>query len=206
MGAKRRSICSAHRYWFWKLSCLVRDIRLIETYNWLKELEMVCAMVCRPPHPHSGWLVPVGNGTLGAVKSGIERRPERQGSISSGTRLGGATYKRHILGYLLYRRYPNEICPFGQVKLLRSEIFASQMWNVRYANVGKFHFTSNEARYFTICGRILFHVLRQQNISLTYYRPTVHQKGVTHYTLQGKVCEKEYGQKHPYSFFSFSRV
>ena len=25
--------------WFWKLSCLVRDIRLIETYNWLKELE-----------------------------------------------------------------------------------------------------------------------------------------------------------------------
>ena len=69
--------------------------------------------------------------------------------------------------------------------------------------MGKFYFTSNEARYFTICGSILFHVLRQQNISLTYYRPTVHKKGVTHYTLQGKVCEKEYGQKHPYSFFLF---
>ena len=75
---------------------------MIETYNWLKELEMVCAMVCRPPHPHSGWLVPVGNGTLGAVKSGIERRPERQGSISSGTRLGGATYKRHIFWCAFY--------------------------------------------------------------------------------------------------------
>ena len=27
-----------------------------------------------------------------------------------------------------------------------------------------------------------------------HYLPTVHQKGVTHYTLQGKACEKEYGQ------------
>ena len=24
---------------FWELSCLVRDTRMIETYNWLKELE-----------------------------------------------------------------------------------------------------------------------------------------------------------------------
>ena len=27
-----------------------------------------------------------------------------------------------------------------------------------------------------------------------YHRATVHLKGVTHYTLQGKVCEKEYEQ------------
>ena len=54
----------------------------------------------------------------------------------------------------------NEICPFGQVKSLRDEIFALQMWNVRSANVGKFHFTSNEVRYFTICDSILLHVLR----------------------------------------------
>lgn len=27
-----------------------------------------------------------------------------------------------------------------------------------------------------------------------HYRPTVHLKGVTHYTLQGKACEKEYEQ------------
>ncbi len=27
-----------------------------------------------------------------------------------------------------------------------------------------------------------------------YHRPTVHLKGVTHYTLQGKVCENEYEQ------------
>ena len=34
------------------------------------------------------------------------------------------------------------------------------------ADVGKFHFTSSKARYFTMCGSILFHVLRKQNISL----------------------------------------
>ena len=27
-----------------------------------------------------------------------------------------------------------------------------------------------------------------------HYSPTVHLKGVTHYTLQGKACEKEYEQ------------
>ena len=27
-----------------------------------------------------------------------------------------------------------------------------------------------------------------------HYRPTVHLKGVTHYSLQGKACEKEYEQ------------
>ena len=32
------------------------------------------------------------------------------------------------------------------------------------------------------------------------YRPTVHLKSVTHYTLHGKECEKEYEQKCPYSF------
>ena len=35
-----------------------------------------------------------------------------------------------------------------------------------YADVGKFHFTSSKARYFTMCGSTLFHVLRKQNISL----------------------------------------
>ena len=35
-----------------------------------------------------------------------------------------------------------------------------------YANVGKFHFTSSRARYFTMCDSTLFHVLRKQNISL----------------------------------------
>ena len=34
------------------------------------------------------------------------------------------------------------------------------------ADVGKFHFTSSKARYFTMCGSTLFHVLRKQNISL----------------------------------------
>ena len=33
-----------------------------------------------------------------------------------------------------------------------------------------------------------------------YHRPTVHSKGVTHYTLRGKECEKEYEQNCPYSF------
>lgn len=40
--------------------------------------------------------------------------------------------------------------------------------------------------------------LASQAISLykreAHYRPTVHLKGVTHYTLQGKACEKEYEQ------------
>ena len=35
-----------------------------------------------------------------------------------------------------------------------------------YADVGKFHFTSSKARYFTMCASTLFHVLRKQNISL----------------------------------------
>ena len=35
-----------------------------------------------------------------------------------------------------------------------------------YADVGKFHFTSSKARYFTMCAGTLFHVLRKQNISL----------------------------------------
>ena len=34
------------------------------------------------------------------------------------------------------------------------------------ADVGKFHFTSSKARYFTMCGSTWFHVLRKQNISL----------------------------------------
>ena len=34
------------------------------------------------------------------------------------------------------------------------------------ADVGKFHFTSSKARYFTMCGSTLFHVLQKQNISL----------------------------------------
>ena len=32
--------------------------------------------------------------------------------------------------------------------------------------MGKFHFTSSKARYFTMCNSTLFHVLRKQNISL----------------------------------------
>lgn len=32
------------------------------------------------------------------------------------------------------------------------------------------------------------------NTREAHYRPTVHLKGVTHYTLQGKACEKEYEQ------------
>ncbi len=35
-----------------------------------------------------------------------------------------------------------------------------------YADVGKFHFTSGKARYFTMCGSTVFHVLRKQSISL----------------------------------------
>ena len=34
------------------------------------------------------------------------------------------------------------------------------------ANVGKFHFTSNEVRYFTISARNLFHIRLRANISL----------------------------------------
>ena len=34
-------------------------------------------------------------------------------------------------------------------------------------------------------------------------RPTVHLKGVTHYTLQSKACEKEYEQNCSYSFCYF---
>ena len=41
-------------------------------------------------------------------------------------------------------------------------------------------------------------MIRPQATSLytreAYYRPTVHLKSVTHYTLQGKACEKEYEQ------------
>ena len=51
---------------FEKNSCLARDIRLIETYNWLKELDRVA--VCRPPPVYFGWLVPIDCETLGAVK------------------------------------------------------------------------------------------------------------------------------------------
>ena len=36
-----------------------------------------------------------------------------------------------------------------------------------------------------------------------HYRPTVHLKGVIHYTLQGKAFEKEYEQNCPYSFCYF---
>ena len=41
-----------------------------------------------------------------------------------------------------------------------------------YANVGKFHFTSSEARYFTMCDSTLFHILREQNISLSAFVST----------------------------------
>lgn len=37
-----------------------------------------------------------------------------------------------------------------------------------------------------------------------HYRPTVHLKGVTHYILQGKACEKEYEQM-PDSYCFFGR-
>lgn len=38
-----------------------------------------------------------------------------------------------------------------------------------------------------------------------HYHPTVHLKGVTHYTLQGKACEKEYEQM-PVLLLFFRRV
>ena len=36
-----------------------------------------------------------------------------------------------------------------------------------------------------------------------YHHPAVHLRGVTHYTLQSKECEKEYEQNCPYSFCYF---
>lgn len=56
--------------------------------------------------------------------------------------------------------------PFGQVKLLRSEIFALQMLNFRFAKVGKFHFTFGASRifhngvscYFTSRASEIFHL------------------------------------------------
>ncbi len=50
------------------------------------------------PYP-SGRLVPTGYGTLGAVKRQIEHRPGVQGSISSGTRLGGCLYPLNFSDY-----------------------------------------------------------------------------------------------------------
>ena len=38
-----------------------------------------------------------------------------------------------------------------------------------------------------------------------HYCPTVQLKGVTHYTLQGKACEKEYEQIVRTPFFFFGR-
>ena len=51
-------------------------------------------------------------------------------------------------------------------------------------------------------------LLRSENITLScarhitekLYHPTLHPKGVTHYTLQGKVCEKEHERKCSCSF------
>ena len=70
--------------------------------------------------------------------------------------------------------------------LRKCEMFASRTW----AN-----FISHRARrdisqyatayYFTFCVSKTFHL---------YYHPIVNRKGVTHYTLQGKACEKEYEQ------------
>ena len=53
------------------------------------------------------------------------------------------------------------------------------------------------AYYFTFCDSKTFH--------LYTLHPTIHLKGVTHYTLQGKVCEKEYEQNCSYSFWFFGR-
>ena len=74
-------------------------------------------------------------------------------------------------------------------------MFASRTW----AN-----FISHRARrdisqyatayYFTFCDSKIFHL---------YYRPIVNRKGVTHYTLQSKTCEKEYEQNCSYSFCYF---
>ena len=47
------------------------------------------------------------------------------------------------------------------------------------------------AYYFTFCDSKTFHL---------YYHPIVNRKGVTHYTLQGTACEKEYEQNRSYSF------
>ena len=52
----------------------------------------------------------------------------------------------------------------------------ASLWNICSSNVrGEFYFTSNKAaggvRYFKICVSILFHVLRQQNISLRCLLP-----------------------------------
>jgi len=58
-------------------------------------------VVCRPPHTRRGDLSPVGYGKLGAVKRQIEHRPGGQGSISSGTRLGGAQHKK-VIGDFTY--------------------------------------------------------------------------------------------------------
>ena len=51
------------------------------------------------------------------------------------------------------------------------------------ANVGKFHFTSNEVRYFTMCVSTLFHVLLGKTFHL-YLPPEI--QNITHYTLQAR--------------------
>ena len=72
---------------------------------------------------------------LGAVKLCIEHRPGKQGSISSDTRLGGATYKKvcHI-AELLIRKFGSFI-RLRRVILLRSDIRLMPSV-IRYASFG----------------------------------------------------------------------
>ena len=65
--------------------------------------------------------------------------------------------------------------------------------------MGKFHFTSSRARYFTMCGSTLFHVLRKQNISLYAFRVLVKKDKKRRRILTilrlfsvGRCCSMEY--------------
>ena len=80
--------------------------------------------------------------------------------------------------------------------LRKCEMFALRTWANFISHQAKRDISQYAfAYYFTFCDSKTFH--------LYAHHPTIHLKGVTHYTLQDTACEKEYEQNCSYSFCYF---
>ena len=115
-------------------SCLVRDIRLIETYNWLKELEIHLRNGLQTSPRLSCRLVPTGYGKLGAVKLSIERRPGETGFHFFGytARWGNIQKTCDFAGLLSYIRLRRVILPSAVIFGSRRVVFASRVVGGEY--------------------------------------------------------------------------
>ena len=73
---------------------------------------------------------------------------------------------QHTSAYLPQGRYATKFALSGKWNRFAVKYLLRKCEMSACSDVGKFHFTSSTARYFTMCAGTLFHVLRKQNISL----------------------------------------